>query len=185
MDSIELPDATVFSAGGSDINLPQGSSSSPTYYTVSPGSYGDHKTNNNSGYTHLYFGAGDYYFDKVDLGRELRLYLNLSGSDDVRVFVEGDIDIDRELGVFVSTDGVNYLPMTNVNPSLAARVFWESHEKFELKRESQWFGSVFTPYDDLKVEADSLLIGSYLSGDKNEIKDSTVIQVAPNYINED
>ena len=78
--------------------------------------------------------------------------------------------------------GVNYLPMPNVSPSLAARVYWESHDEFELKRKSQWFGSVITPYDELKVERNSLLIGSFLGGEETEIKDSTVIQVGANYL---
>ena len=187
LDSLSLPDATDFSAGGSDINLPKGSNNSPTYYAVSPGSYDKLKTNSKSEYTHLYFGTGNYYFEEVDLGEELSLYFNLSGSDDIRVFVEDDIKVDEELEVFVSTDGSNYYPMTssNIDPALAARVYWESHAKFELKKESQWFGSVFTPYDDLKVKQDSLLIGSFISGDKNELKDSTVIQVGANYFNED
>lgn len=122
LDSLELPEPTEFTAGGPDIDLPKGRSSSQTYFTVSPGSYDDLETDNNSQYTHLYFGAGNYYFDKVDLGRELNLYFDLSGSDDVRVFVEDDIKVDRELVVFVSTDGVNYLPMLNVSQSLAAGV---------------------------------------------------------------
>ncbi len=186
-NSLELPDATVFSAGGSDINLPKGSNSSPTYYTVSPGSYDKLKTKNNSEYTHLYFGTGNYYFEEVDLGRDLHLYLDLSGSGDVRLFVVDQIDIEKRLEVFVSTDGSNYQSMTSsdVDPSLAARVFWESHDKFQLKKESEWFGTVFTPYDDLKVYQDSLLIGSFISGNNNELKDSTIIQVAPNYFNEE
>ena len=72
--------------------------------------------------------------------------------------------------------------MPNVSPSLAARVYWESHDEFELKRKCQWFGSVFTPYDELKVERNSLLIGSFLGGEETEIKDSTVIQVGANYL---
>jgi len=182
LDSLELPEPTEFTAGGPDIDLPKGRSNSQTYFTVSPGSYDDLETNRDSQYTHLYFGAGDYYFDKGDLGSKLNLYFDLSGSDDVRVFVEDDIDIDKELVVFVSTDGENYLPMLNVSQPLAARVYWESHGKFELKRESQWFGSVFTPYDEFKVERDSLLIGSFLGGEETEIKDSTAIQVGANYL---
>ena len=84
--------------------------------------------------------------------------------------------------VFVATEGVNYLPGPNVSPSLAVSVYWESHDKFELKRKSQWFGSVFTPHDELKVERDSLLIGSFLGGEETEIEDSTVIQVEAKYL---
>jgi|GEM_PF-2710629 hypothetical protein len=72
--------------------------------------------------------------------------------------------------------------MPNVSPSLAVRIYWEPHGEFELKGESHWFGSVFTPYDELKVERDSLPIGSLFSGEKAEIKDSTVIQVGANYL---
>ena len=98
------------------------------------------------------------------------------------MFVEDAIKVDRELVAFVATDGVNFLPIPNVSPSLAARVYWKSHDKFELKRKNQWFGSVFTPYDELKVERDSLLIGSFLGGEETEIKDSTGIQFEANYL---
>tara|TARA_B100001093_G_scaffold511172_1_gene578520 strand:- start:2028 stop:2255 length:228 start_codon:yes stop_codon:yes gene_type:complete len=62
------------------------------------------------------------------------------------------------------------LKSSNVDPALAASVYWDSHAKFELKKESQRFGSLFMAYDDLKVKQDSLLIGPFYLQGQNRIK---------------
>jgi cytoskeletal protein CcmA (bactofilin family) len=194
LDDLELPDATVFTAGGDDVSVPAGTEAAPIYY-LAPGTYGDLSTLNNASNTQLSLNAGstshgNYYFDSVSLGSNMTLYLNLSGDYDIQIFVVGDIDIRNQLNVFVSTDGTTYYPMRDaaVDPLIAARVYWESHGDYALDGVSNWFGSVYAPNGLLSVGSGSntcYLIGSYFSGAGHSIAGSTVVHVAPNYLAEE
>lgn len=188
LDKIGLPDATVYSAGGSNISVPNGTTAAPTEYVISPGSYNQLYSANNASNTRLFLSAGstdhaNYYFNGISLGNDLILYLDLSGTFDIRIFATGSISIGRDLVILVSTDGTTYVPITDasVDPQLAARVYWESHGDFELGPTSNWFGSVYTPYGNLNVGNSSYLVGSYYSGGGHDITASTVVHVAPNY----
>jgi cytoskeletal protein CcmA (bactofilin family) len=193
LEDLKLPDATVFKAGGSTINVRSGTSKVPTRHVLPPGTYGSLTSPNNpQGYTRLYLNAGssghgNYYFNTVSFGSKTALYLNLSGTYDIRIFVVGDVAIQSGLTVFVSTDGTTYLPMADaaIDPQVAARVYWESLGSFNLGSESKWFGSVYTPSKNLSVGNTSYLIGSYYSGGEHNIVGSTVVHVAPNYFAKD
>lgn len=190
LEDLELPATTEFTAGGTDVTVPAGSAGSTTHHLVVPGTYGDLSSpNNQSGNTNVYLAAGAadhgvYYFDSVTFGRDTALYLNLSGTYDIRVFVVGDIAIGREIEVFVSTDGTTYTAITDpgIDPEIAARVYWESHGNFDLGQTSNWFGTVYTTVGSLSVGSGSYLIGSYYSGGGHTITASTVVHVAPNYV---
>lgn len=194
LDDLVLPDATVFTAGGDDVSVPAGTEAAPIHY-LAPGIYGDLSTSNNASDTQLTLNAGstshgNYYFDSLSFGSNMTLYLDLSGTYDIRIFVVGDIDIRSGLNVFVSTDGSSYSSMRDaaVDPLIAARVYWESHDDFSLDRNSNWFGTVYAPNGSLSVGSGSntcYLIGSYFSGDGHDIAGSTVVHVAPNYFAED
>jgi len=193
LDDLELPEPTEFTAGGTNISVPAGTSSSPTHYYLPPGTYGSLALpNNSSGYTRLYLEAGaadhgNYYFTSVNFGSQTTLYLNLSGTYDIRVFVVGNVAIGSQMNVFVSLDGTTYYPMTdpNIAPEVAARVYWESHGDYNLQTNSHWFGSVYTPEGSLAVGNTSYLIGSFYSGGGHNIVGSTVVHVAPNYFKEE
>ncbi len=189
LEGLELPEPTEFTAGGQDVNVPRRSNSHPLTYTLLPGTYGDLSAPNNSSnsYTHLLLKAGsvdhaEYYFDSISLGNSSKIYLDLSGSHDIRIFVEGDVSLGT-LEVFVSTNGINYLPMSDpaVSAEAAARVYIEPHGNFDLASPSYFFGSVYTPYGNLSVGNSSQLYGSYYSGGGHNIIGSTIIHVAPNY----
>lgn len=186
LDEISLPDATVFTAGGSDVSLPGGEST-----VLPPGSYGALSSPSNSRDTRLYLNAGatdhgNYYFDSVNMGRRMALYLNLSGSYDIRIFVEGNVEADWQQGVFISTDGTNYVRMTDssLDPQTAARVYWESHGDYTLLGFSGWFGSVYTPYGYLSVAVGSNLYGSFFSGGGHRISASRILHIPPNYFDD-
>ena len=189
LEDLKLPDATVFTAGGAAIKVKAGTSTVPTHYVLPPGTYGSLTSPNNpQGNTRLYLNAGssdhgNYYFNSVSFGSNTALYLNLLGTHDIRIFVVGNVAIQSNLTVFVSTDGTTYLPMTDaaVDPQVAARVYWESHGKFTLGSGSKFFGSFYTPNGNLSVGNSSYLIGSYYSGGGHNIVSSTVFHVAPNY----
>lgn len=189
LEDLNLPEATVFTAGGADVNVPEGTEAAPTHYYLPPGTYGALTSPDNVlGYTSLYLTAGsadhgNYYFNSVSFGSDTALYLDLSGTYDIRVFVVGDVAIEAAMSVYVSTDGATYLPMADaaVDPNVAARVYWESHSDYNLGAGSNWFGSVYTPNGNLRVGNTSYLIGSYYSGGGHDIIGSTVVHVAPNY----
>ncbi|BCX46867.1 hypothetical protein HAHE_07750 [Haloferula helveola] len=192
LDLISLPDATEFTAGGDDIDVPEIDEDSPGPFIVAPGSYGAVSSSNNSSNTALLLSAGaadhaNYYFNTISLGNDLTLYLDLSGSYDIRVFVVGDIAIGKDLNVLVSTDGTNYVSMDDdsVDPEIAARVYWESQSDFVLGATSNWLGSVYTPDGNLSVGNGSYLIGSYYSGGGHDITASAVVHVPPNYFAEE
>ncbi len=192
LEGLVLPDASEFTAGGDDVNIPGGSSDSPSKRYLTPGTYGHvDSPNNPQGYTSLFLNAGTtghgiYYLDSATFGSKTALHLNLSGTYDIRVFVVGDVDIGSSLETFVSTDGTNYLPISDVavDPELAARVYWEPHGDFDLQSGAKWFGSVYTPFGNLSIGNSGQLFGSYYSGDGHDIIASTIVHVPPNYFSE-
>ncbi|MGJ8695183.1 MAG: DUF7305 domain-containing protein [Verrucomicrobiaceae bacterium] len=183
LENLDLPAATEFTAGGSSVNVKKNQS-----VALAPGGHGHLSTVNNASNSQLTLNAGstghgNYYFDSFSLGGNMTLRLDLSGTHDIRIFVEGDIDIGRDLNVLVSTNGTNYVSMTDasVDPFLAARVYWESTSDFSLGSSCNWFGAVFTPEGNLSVSNGGYLIGSFFSGGGHNIQATTVVHVPPNY----
>ena len=194
LDDLNLPDATVFTAGEDDVDVPAGGSPElPTEFPLAPGSYNVLSSPNNVSDTRLFLNDGsdnhgNYYFNSISLGNFMHLYLDLSGGYDIRIFVVGDIDFGRDLNVFVSTDGTNYTEMSSLNEiekeALGARVYWESATSdYTLGQSSNWFGTVYTPVGSLST-SNAYLIGSYFSGGGHNLQNSTVFHVAPNYFAE-
>ena len=187
LEDLILPEATVFSTGGNDIILKKNQSN----YLL-PGSYGTiFSANNAQDRTYLYLNAGatdhgEYYFDEVDVGRNMTFYFDLSGTFDIRIFVEGDINVGSDLNLFISEDGSNYLPISSpdLDTELASRVYWETKEDFDLGS-TIWWGSVYTPNGSLSVGNSSYLVGSFWSGGGHSFQGSTIVHVEPNYFDED
>lgn len=187
LEGLELPPPTDFSAGNGVVTLPRILPGAPLTYPLPEGIYGSLQAPNNSADKNasLLLSAGlldhaNYYFDSINVGANNKIYLNLAGTNDIRVFVEGDVNLDKS-DVFISTDGVTYLPMSDVDPSAAARVYWEAHGNFQLASDGLFFGSVYTPYGSLGAANTSLLYGSYYSGNGHNLVGSTMIHVPPNY----
>ncbi len=188
LEDLALPDPTEFTAGGDDITLARGD-----HVFLPPGSYGQlSMPNNPQNDTRLYLNAGaddhgEYYFESVSFGGNTTLFLDLSGDHDIRIFVEGNMAIESNMDFYISTDGTTYHQMVDpeVDPQIAARVYWESHGNFNLKSHSNWFGSVYTPDGNLSVGNTSFLIGSFYSGGGHNITGSQIIHVAPNYFLEE
>lgn len=184
LEGLDLPAATEFSAGGPNVFVGY-----DQQRTLTPGSYGNVSTNGwSGGNTELTLRAGttqdaNYYFESLTLGQALALRLDLSGTRNLHVFVEGDIIGRGALEVYVSTDGSNYYPMNHpvVNKEAAARVYWESASDFSLEYQSQWFGAVYTPEGNLRVAYGGSLIGSFYSGGGHNLAGTTVEHVTPNY----
>ena len=120
---------------------------------------------------------GNYYFDSVSLGNSMTIYFDLSGTYDIRIFVEEGILIGSDIDIFVSTDGSNYQLMSDatVDQSLAARIYWETRADFSL-------GS---PHGYLGVGNKSYLVGQFYSGGGHSFQGSTIVHVPANYFAEE
>lgn len=193
LEGLELPEPAEFTTGGSDINVPVRAEAAQARFYLPPGTYGSVSSPSNSQkkYTDLFLGAGSadhgfYYLDAFQFQSQTELYLNLAGTYDIRIFLTGNISVGSGFNVLVSTDGTNYLPITDpsVDPQLATRVYWESKGNFDLGSGSNWFGTVYTPSGNLKVGNSSQLFGSFYSGGGHDIIASNVVHVVPNYFSE-
>jgi hypothetical protein len=116
----------------------------------------------------------------------MTIYLDLSGTYDIRIFVDGDILIGSDIDILVSTDGSNYQLMSDasVDQSLAARIYWETRGDFSLGSTS-WFGTVYTPNGFLGVGNKSYLVGQFYSGGGHSFQGSTIVHVPANYFAEE
>ena len=134
--------------------------------TLAPGAYGDlflgvHNTLNLS--------AGEYFFDRISARKGLDLHLDLTDGE-IAVFVLGDVHLDRDLEVFVDGE-----PAADVESDLAADVFLETHGRWQLHKDSQWFGTVLAPTGRIELHKDSAVTGALYSGQTVTIhKDSVV-----------
>lgn len=207
LDDLNLPDAADFTSGGDDIAVDSGTVDIPVKESLAPGSYGDLTVPANPydpntedpltvpRYTELeltavYEGEEEhayYYFDSITVGGLPVLYLDLSGTKDIRIFTTGDVVFGEYMKVEVKTDGLDYTPVAELTAEqaldLGARVYWEIKElaDFSLGGRSNWFGSVYTPKGDLGVGNRSYLIGSFYSGGGHSIQGSEVLHVPANY----
>jgi predicted acyltransferase (DUF342 family) len=171
---VPVPRMQTFSAGTQDINMPP--SWQETQQTITPGSYRD--LNWQGGVT-LTIEAGScrsvgdpgcYYFREFNgglWGQTLRL--DLSTGDEITIFCEGDISHTGP--VLVSTDGSTWVNIAEIDMAtakeLAARVYWETHEDFEITGNNgtrQWFGTVLAR-NHVDVPSASRIIGTFATVD--------------------
>ena len=124
-----LPAATTYSAGGSNLG--------GVLQTLAPGSYGAVSLGGNAT---LNLSAGDYYFNTLTAGNNLKLNLDLSGGA-VRVFVVGAIQFGS----------VDVLPTGGT----ASNIYFETHyagaNAFLAGGQVDWLGTVFAPYGEIHI----------------------------------
>lgn len=188
LEDLDLPDATEFTAGGSNVIFGDDDRAS-----LLPDIYGSLSSPNQSSGYRIDLTAGssehaNYFFDGIDIGQEMTLHLDLSGSHDIRIFVVGNITVGKNLNVLISSDDFSNKPMSELTDdqalALGPRVYWESHGNFSLGNPSNWFGTVYTPNGSLSTN-NGYLIGSFYSGGGHDLQKSTVFHVAPNYFTEE
>jgi hypothetical protein len=157
-----------FSAGGTSYNVKHGPLS------LDPGSYGSVAQ---KGPGELYLKSGDYYFADFS-GRRTDLMLDLSQGA-VDLFVAGSMSL-KKASVFVKDAGGDYVPFDKADPELAGLVYAEVHGHAKLKG-SEWFGTIYTPYDTLNARK-VWVIGSLYGGEDIRLsgKVSIVQYVPPN-----
>jgi len=155
-----------FTAGGDSYNVKNHS------LTLAPGSYGSVAQ---KGPADLYLKSGDYYFADLS-GRQTHLMLDLSQGG-VDLFVEGPMRL-KKTSVFVKDAGGDYVPFDQADPDLAGLVYAEVHGRAKLKR-SDWFGTIYTPYDLLTARK-VCVIGALYGGEDIRLRgELSFVQYAP------
>ena len=184
LDGLALPEPAQFSSGGSNHQTRQGTSS-----TLSPGSHGHLQASGYNGGAELTLNGSStghalYFFDSVTLGQAITLKLDLSGSNDIRIFVNGNIRGNGDLRIQVSTDGVNYndISSSRVDPQLASRVYWEATGDFHLAFSSRWFGTVYTPNGRITTAFGPTMIGEFLAKEGHFLPGGNIQYVGANYL---
>ena len=153
----ELPAAHAFTSGGASVG-----SASPfeETYTIAPGSYG---SLNVATFDDVSLSPGDYYFDSVSFAGSNELRLNgLTGSNQIRIFVTGDVNMNP----FVSTF-VNGVPLAASDRALADDVLLETKGNYleNTLGKVEFFGTIFTPAGDLTGGQYSTYVGKLIAGD--------------------
>lgn len=155
-----------FSAGGSSYNVKHQS------LALDPGSYGSLAE---KGPGELYLTSGDYYFTDLS-ARRTDLMLDLSEGA-VSLFVAGGMSL-KKTSVFVKGAGGDYVPFDEADRELAGLVYAEVHGRAKLKG-SEWFGTIYTPYDILKA-GKVWVIGALYGGDDIRFKGRvSIVEYAP------
>jgi hypothetical protein len=123
-----------------DIDIPWASSRYDKNNPLKPGKYRDLRMGSSATLT---FTAGEYYFNSVTTGWDDNINYDLSGGD-ITIFVTGDIYINRANSISISSNGKYYKDISDTDPALAAKVYWESHKAGTIEWGTDWFGTMFT-----------------------------------------
>jgi len=163
--AVGLPTPSIFAGGVGVVDEAGTSLADP----LAPGTYGTLEADD------IFLTGGTYVFSAIDVAKNADLYLDLSGGP-IEIFVEGDAifgGTNRTLEVFVSDDGIDEVDMDDADASLAANVWLETHGTFRANRLSEWFGSIYAPYEGIdggKLEViGALYAGGHVDGDPSEV----------------
>ncbi|KUG27908.1 hypothetical protein ASZ90_002238 [hydrocarbon metagenome] len=135
---VEKPPLQTFSAGTTPVSAQYGKYTLSPGMSLSPGTYGILDI---AGKNILTLHGGTYTFTSMSVAWLHTLQLDLSGSD-ITIFVVGDVSYGGDVTINVSSDGVNYDTMWNVDPALAAKVYLETHGNFTSGEQGKWFGTI-------------------------------------------
>ena len=155
-DTPDLPAPTVFSAGGSDINTGTGEST-----VLTPGSYGALDLGEGNS---LFLTSGTYFFESINTQDGLDLNIDLAGGD-IEVFVEDDASFGSHLDFQLTGGDAN-------------DIFTEVHGSFLTRSDSEWFGTLYTPFDDMTIGENNTITGA-LYGGRDILLKTNVRLVAP------
>ncbi|QLA19373.1 polymer-forming cytoskeletal protein [Desulfolutivibrio sulfoxidireducens] len=131
--TVETPPLQTFTAGTTNISVGWDADKD-----IAPGTYGSLST---GGQNVITLHGGTYTFSSMSLAWNCVWRLDLSG-DDITIFCVGNVVFGGYVTILVSTDGVNYLSMWDVDQNLAAKVYLETHGSFTSNEQGRWFGTV-------------------------------------------
>lgn len=191
-NGVALPAAQPIFAGSG--TLSDGDAGTGIGSPLAPGQYGILEADE------IYLTAGTYSFSEIDVSARAELYLDLSQGA-IQILVEGDVSFlnsVRSLEVLISEDGVSAEEMEDATESLASLVWLETHGTFRIGNSSDWFGSVYAPYQGIDANrlsvVGALYAGGHIDGDPNLAgislpiagggTDPTHVFVAPAYVPE-
>jgi cytoskeletal protein CcmA (bactofilin family) len=182
--SLEPPEATVFSAGTDDYGDARWQES----LTLAPGSYGEIDLRGSS--SNLYLESGTYKLKSLEFGWKGSLYLDISSGEEILIFVEEDFETGGNFRVYINESGVpgddqraidRSGGFSRVEASLAELIFLEAHGEIHISAPGDWFGSLHTPYDRLRIGNGSTVIGALFGNDEIKVQGVTVQWVPPLY----
>jgi len=152
-------------AGGTNVILKE-DWQKPGLQTVLPGSYNNLSINYNNT---VRFTSGNYYFNNINANQSnIKLQLDLSKGP-INVYANNDITFGGGVVVTVSQDGNSFTDMNNLLSNvdthdlaieLAGKVYWETHNNFNIAENDSWFGTVVAD-NNLTAGYAPRLIGAY------------------------
>lgn len=162
---LTLPAAQVFSVGVGSIS--NGQAGTGIGDPLAPGEYGD--LIGGSGFD-VYLTAGTYTFNTIGTGNNTQLYLDLSSGQNIEILVQGDaffgVGSNDPLDIFISSDGLSYLPMDDpgIDPALSHLVSIEAYGTFKEGINGMWFGDIYTPFEGIEAARLRMIGGAYAGG---------------------
>lgn len=140
------PELKSFSIGTTDVSLLP-NWSNPEVQIISPGTYKNLIVN---GDNTVRFVSGDYYFDNIYANNwGIKVQLDLSNGP-INVYTKQNVNFGGGGNIQISENGYSFVEMQSLISSnrdlaikLAGKVYWESHNDFNLGDNRNWFGSVF------------------------------------------
>lgn len=164
---VKIPELSEFSAGAIDISIGRRQDEK-----ILPGAYHILST---GGKNSLYFtrespGECQFVFNKMILGWDLDLYLDLSqcadadgDPADMTIFSEDGIFFMGAMNIFIMTEEGKPIKMKDADPEIAKRIYWETHGDFFQGSFSDWFGTVLAENNIFFYSDNMMLIGAAAS----------------------
>ncbi len=107
------------------------------------------------------FTEGIYYFSSISGEGNATVAFDLSKGD-IAIFSTGAVSLGNPTNILVSTDGSTYKELTDVDKSLAAKIYLESNSSIFLDWKADWFGTLFSR-GNITFAGGNTFIGSYAS----------------------
>ena len=170
----DFPAVTDFSATGKDVTKGQ---------LVAPGNYGNLKLNGNQ--TITFSGPGDYYFKSIHNKNSNNFVFdfNNTASGNIRIFVTGDVDLDKNTSAIVNGGSPSRILMevhgNGTTSSVNTFAFTISNG---ASNSSSWLGCVWAPYGGINFGSgtgSSSITGSLFSTTQVNIQSGVTINFSP------
>ncbi|MEO8496003.1 MAG: Ig-like domain-containing protein, partial [Planctomycetota bacterium] len=130
--------------------------------TLSPGNYGKLELGKNDV---LHLSAGEYFFREIRADWNVDLVLDVTEGE-IAIFVSGKVEFGKDLDVSLVGGG-------------AENVYLETHGKFNLKKNGEWFGTIFAPFDKIVLENGTQFVGAAYSGKTVKVDEGSTLQLVP------
>jgi hypothetical protein len=152
---VGLPKATSFTPGFTD-------AIHNTSFSLAPGSYG--AVTESGLFQSVHLTSGTYYLNSLSLLDSTSLYLDFNGTQPIKVYVQGDINIDSGFNVYV-----NGVAVGNGNNGLqtgyAGLTLFETHGNFTMGSGflNYFYGTIFAPQGSVTMNVQDMF-GSIIAG---------------------